>query len=218
MFESNLKLRKSPTVLIYLACVIFISSCVATRTPQQELALKLQQGKITEDTSYIYSLPYEEGKKFWVVQGYFSTLSHKNRAALDFKMKRGTPITAARNGVVVSVKEDGKRGGWNRKYRQDGNRVIIQHEDGTRAGYWHLQHNGALVNPGDKVEQGQVIGLSGKTGLALFPHLHFLVWTNRDGQWKQVPTRFKTARGDRYLKPLKCFKRPQKQKEYASTR
>ena len=217
MVGRNWKLKNPPAVLIYLASIFLMSSCVATRTPQQELALKLQQGKITEDTSYVYSLPFEEGKKFWLVQGYFSVLSHKNRAALDFKMKKGTPITAARNGIVVSVKEDGKKGGWNRKYRKDGNRVIIQHPDGTRAGYWHLQYDGAYVNPGDTVEHGQVICLSCKTGLALFPHLHFLVWTNRDGQWKQVPTRFKTSRGNRYLKPFKCFKKPVKHKEYIST-
>ena len=217
MFDSGWKLRNLSTSLFLLVCYFSISGCAATRSPQQEIALKLQQGKLTEDTSYVYSLPFEEGKKFWLVQGYFSVLSHKNRAALDFKMKKGTPVTAARNGIIISVKEDGKKGGWNRKYRKEGNRVVIQHEDGTRAGYWHLQYNGVHVNTGDTVKQGQVIGLSGKTGLALFPHLHFLVWTNRDGQWKQVPTRFKTSRGNRYLKPLKCFRKPTRQKEYIST-
>lgn len=209
---------KTHITLILLTIIYLATGCVATRNPQQRTALKLQRGKITEDTSYLYSLPYKEGEKFLLVQGYFSILSHKNRAALDFKMKKGTPITAARNGVVTRVKQDGKKGGWSRKYRQDGNMIIIQHEDGSRAGYWHLQHNGALVNVGDTVEQGQEIGLSGKTGLALFPHLHFLVWTNRDGQWKQVPTRFNTSKGDRYLKPFRFFKRPVSEKEYFSTR
>lgn len=209
---------KTYITLILLTIIYLATGCVATRNPQQRTALKLQRGKITEDTSYLYSLPYKEGEKFLLVQGYFSILSHKNRAALDFKMKKGTPITAARNGVVTRVKQDGKKGGWSRKYRQDGNMIIIQHEDGSRAGYWHLQHNGALVNVGDTVEQGQEIGLSGKTGLALFPHLHFLVWTNRDGQWKQVPTRFNTSKGDRYLKPFRFFKRPASEKEYFSTR
>ena len=209
---------KTHITLILITIIYLATGCVATRNPQQRTALKLQRGKITEDTSYLYSLPYKEGEKFLLVQGYFSILSHKNRAALDFKMKKGTPITAARNGVVTRVKQDGKKGGWSRKYRQDGNMIIIQHEDGSRAGYWHLQHNGALVNVGDTVEQGQEIGLSGKTGLALFPHLHFLVWTNRDGQWKQVPTRFNTSKGDRYLKPFRFFKRPVSEKEYFSTR
>ena len=209
---------KTHITLILITIIYLATGCVDTRNPQQRTALKLQRGKITEDTSYLYSLPYKEGEKFLLVQGYFSILSHKNRAALDFKMKKGTPITAARNGVVTRVKQDGKKGGWSRKYRQDGNMIIIQHEDGSRAGYWHLQHNGALVNVGDTVEQGQEIGLSGKTGLALFPHLHFLVWTNRDGQWKQVPTRFNTSKGDRYLKPFRFFKRPVSEKEYFSTR
>jgi murein DD-endopeptidase MepM/ murein hydrolase activator NlpD len=38
------------------------------------------------------------------------TFSHKERAALDFKMKRGTKILAARDGVVVRIKEDGQQG------------------------------------------------------------------------------------------------------------
>ncbi len=216
IFESR-KMKTNISLSLFL--LIFLATgCVATHTPQQRAALKLQRGKITEDTSYLYSLPYKEGEKHLVVQGYFSVLSHKNRAALDFKMKVGTPITAARNGVVTRVKQDGKKGGWRRKYRKDGNMVIIQHDDGTRAGYWHLQHNGALVEVGDTVKQGQEIALSGKTGLALFPHLHFLVWNNRGGQWKQVPTRFKTAKGERYLKPFKYFRNPVSEKEYISTR
>ena len=54
--------------------------------------------------------------------------------------------------------------------------IVIQHPDGSRAGYWHLQKDGALVNVGDTVSKGQVIGLSGKTGYAFQPHLHFIVW------------------------------------------
>jgi hypothetical protein len=68
----------------------------------------LQKGIIRDDTSYIYSLPFEEGKSFRVIQGYFSRFTHKERAALDFNMNRGTNITAAREGIVVRVKEDGK--------------------------------------------------------------------------------------------------------------
>ena len=50
-------------------------------------------------------------------------------------MNRGTKITAARDGVVVRVKEDSDKGGWSKKYRLSGNNVVIQHADGTRAGY-----------------------------------------------------------------------------------
>jgi murein DD-endopeptidase MepM/ murein hydrolase activator NlpD len=156
----------------------------------------------------VYALPYEEGSSYRLVQGYFGPFSHQERAALDFKMPRGTKILAAREGVVVRVKEDGEKGGWNRKYRSQGNNIVIQHPDGSRAGYWHLQKDGALVNVGDKVTKGQVIALSGKTGYAAMPHLHFLVWTSRNGNWQQVPTRFKTGSGPVYLKTWKKYKAP----------
>ena len=121
---------------------------------------------------------------------------------------RGTKITAARDGVVTRVKEDGILGGWSRKYRSHGNNIIIQHPHGSRAGYWHLQHNGALVNVGDTVRKGQVIALSGKTGYAAIPHLHFLVWTfDNNRQWRQVATRFETSKGIRYLRSWKKYRK-----------
>jgi murein DD-endopeptidase MepM/ murein hydrolase activator NlpD len=169
----------------------------------------LQKGIIKDDTSYVYELPYEEGKSHLLAQGYFSRFSHKERAALDFKMKRGTKICAARDGIVIRVKEDGDRGGWNRKYRPYGNNIVIQHADSSRAGYWHLQKDGALVKVGDTVKKGQVIGLSGKTGYALFPHLHFIVWDfDANGNWKQVATRFQTRKGVKYVKPIRRYRKP----------
>lgn len=170
---------------------------------------QLQKGIITDDTSYVYTLPYEAGKKYRIVQGYFGAYSHKERAALDFKMKRGTNIAAIRDGVVVRVKEDGDKGGWAKKYRPYGNNVVIQHSDGSRAGYWHLQKDGALVNVGDTVKQGQIIALSGKTGYAAMPHLHLLVWVyDKNGRWQQVATRFQTSKGIKYLRSLKRYRKP----------
>jgi murein DD-endopeptidase MepM/ murein hydrolase activator NlpD len=124
-------------------------------------------------------------------------------------MKRGTTVLAARGGVVIRVKEDGNKGGWNRKYRPYGNNIIIEHADGSRAGYWHLQHNGALVHVGDTVKQGQPIAKSGKTGYAFTPHLHFLVWQyDENRKWKQIATRFKTSKGIQYLRGWKKYKSP----------
>ncbi|MEO5564325.1 MAG: M23 family metallopeptidase, partial [Chitinophagaceae bacterium] len=132
--------------------------------------------------------------------------SHKERAALDFKMKRGTKICAAREGIVTRAKEDGDRGGWNKKYRSYGNNIVIEHADGSRAGYWHIQKDGALVNVGDTVKKGQVIALSGKTGYAFMPHLHFLVWTSGSGRWRQIPTRFRTSKGPKYLRSWRKYR------------
>lgn len=194
--------------LFFVIWFMFLTGCVsrAGNDPQRITGRLLQKGKIKEDTSFIYSLPYQKGTSHLLVQGYFSSFSHKNRAALDFKMKQGTKICAARNGVVIRLEERNNKGGGNIKYRQYANLVVIEHADGTKAGYWHLQQNGVLVNLGDNVKQGQVIALSGKTGYSAFPHLHFLVWTNKDGSWQQVPTRFMTLRGPRYLRPFRWWR------------
>jgi murein DD-endopeptidase MepM/ murein hydrolase activator NlpD len=196
----------------FFALVFFVFAvpdigCSISKDPMRLTIRQLQNGTIKEDTSYVYHLPYASNTTHKLVQGYFSHFSHKNRAALDFKMKRGTPVFAARNGVVIRVKEDGAKGGWNKKYRQDGNFIVIKHIDGSSAGYWHLQQNGALVNLGDTIAQGQQIAISGKTGYALFPHLHFLVWRNdKDGHWQQLATRFKTSNGNVYLRPLRKYR------------
>lgn len=193
-------------VKLLFVFAIALTGCVASKDPQRKAARDLQKGRGTDSTSFVYELPYKTGSSHLVVQGYYSAYSHKNRAAIDFKMKKGTKITAARSGIVVRLKEDSNEGGLNKKYRQSANLLVIQHDDGTRAGYWHLQQNGVLLNLGDTVKQGQVIALSGKTGYAALPHLHFLVWTNKNGQWQQVPTRFQTATGNKYLRPFKSYK------------
>lgn len=189
--------------------LFLFTGCSVSKNPLRKEVKLLQNGGAKDDTSYVYALPFEERTKFRVIQGYFSHFTHKERAALDFNMKRGTKIAAARDGLVVRAKEDGTKGGLNKKYRPDGNNIVIQHADGSRAGYWHLQHNGALVNVGDTVKKGQVIALSGKTGYAAVPHLHFLVWRfDVKGQWQQVATRFQTSKGIKFLRGWKKYKRP----------
>ncbi len=189
--------------------LLTLAACRVSQNPLRRETRLLQRGRIRDDSSFVYDLPYQAGRSHWLVQGYFSHFSHRERAALDFRMKKGTPVCAARGGVVVRLKEDGTRGGWSRRFRPDGNFVVIQHEDGTRAGYWHLQHNGVQVQLGDTVRRGQVIAYSGRTGYAAFPHLHFLVWNiDSQGHWSQVPTRFRTCRGNQYLRPLKWYRHP----------
>ena len=184
----------------------FLASCAVSNNPQRKEIKQLQKGNIKDDTSFVYSLPFESDKSHLIVQGYFGVFSHKERAALDFKMKRGTNILAVRDGVVTRVKEDGSKGGWNKKYRSQGNNIVIQHSDNSRSGYWHLQKDGALVKVGDTVRQGQIIGLSGKTGYAALPHLHFIVWKSDSRGWQQVATRFQTSKGIKYLRPWKWYK------------
>ena len=116
-------------VLIFCCC---LAGCAVSNNPLRKEIKQLQKGIIKDDTSVVYSLPFESKRSHLIVQGYFGILSHKERAALDFKMKRGTNILAVRDGIVIRVKEDGSKGGWNKKYRSEGNNIVIQHSDNSR--------------------------------------------------------------------------------------
>lgn len=189
--------------------IIFLLSVSVYAISQSAYSNKdLKEGKFIDDTSFIYSLPFEEGKSFFLVQGYETNFSHKNLKALDFKMKKGSKICAARGGVVSSVEEGYSKGGLKNEYLVLGNYISIKHDDGSIANYWHLKKDGALVNIGDTVKQGQTIGLSGNTGYSAFPHLHFeVVGYNDAGVYGQLPTRFQTKKGVQYLRPGKFYRK-----------
>ena len=190
-------------LILSLCCALWLGAFSQTNSiPARELK---EYG--ADDKSFAYSLPYEKGRCYLLVQAYQSKfLSHKGEFALDFKMRKGSKICAARGGVVVAVREDSKKGGLKMKYLSEGNHVVIKHDDGSYGNYWHLKPHGALVNIGDTVQQGQVIGLAGKTGYAAFSHLHFEVTTVFTTGNHQVPTKFVTTRGNRYLRPLHWYK------------
>ena len=158
--------------------------------------------------NYVYMLPYERGTMHRVAQGYESLFSHYGDYAIDFKMKRGTKVLAARSGVVVFVKQSDVRGGVGKKYVGTGNGITVLHSDGTYAHYWHLQHNGAFVSVADSVQQGQIIGLSGDTGFSAFPHLHFEVTRSLQKSKDDFPVLFLTKKGPKFLQPLRRYKAP----------
>ncbi len=121
-----------------------------------------------------YVLPYPVGKAYDTeltnCTKSFHSEGQPDQFAYDFNMDVGTLITASRGGKVVFVKESG---GLNGNFPN--NYVVIDHGDDTFAIYMHLKYNGALVKINDIVKQGDSIGLSGQTGLAGYPHLHFIV-------------------------------------------
>jgi murein DD-endopeptidase MepM/ murein hydrolase activator NlpD len=160
----------------------------------------------SRDSSYVYRLPYEKGRSHLLVQGYNSLFSHRGRLALDFKMKKGTVIMAAREGVVTRIVQHYKNGGVGKRFAGKANLIVISHDDGTQAYYGHIRYNGSLVHVGDSIQQGQVIGYSGSTGFSAFPHLHFSVWQTTSVGRKQLPTRFLTGHGPLYLKPGNWYK------------
>lgn len=181
---------------------VLTSTAAAAQAPPSASIRAMKGGKVENDNSYVYLLPWAEGKKYFLIQGWHSAYSHKGEFALDFKMKPGTTICAAREGIVESVREDSDKGGTKPENLSDGNYIIIRHNDGSSAHYWHLQKDGVLVNEGDTVQRGQAIGRSGNTGYSAFPHLHFEVVM----QGKQIPARFLTRRGVRYIRPGHFYK------------
>lgn len=87
----------------------------------------------------------------------------------------GQEIIAPADGVVVYAVDgvhDNKPGEMNRMY-VPGNLVIIKHADGERSLFAHFKQNSIRVKVGDKIKQGQIIGMCGNSGNSSEPHLHF---------------------------------------------
>lgn len=107
--------------------------------------------------------PYGDGHFIWPVQtGAISQGFRAGHRALDIAAPLGAPVYAADNGIVL------KSG-----YSQDGygGRVIIDHQIDYITLYAHLSQ--ALVQAGDVVQKGQLIGYVGSTGNSTGPHVHF---------------------------------------------
>jgi murein DD-endopeptidase MepM/ murein hydrolase activator NlpD len=92
-------------------------------------------------------------------------------AGIDLAADEGTPIHAAASGTVLVA-------GW--VYAGYGISVMIDH-GGVQTHYAHQSRT--IVQPGQKVKAGQVIGYEGSTGDSTGPHLHFEV---HQGLWKQI--------------------------------
>ncbi len=141
-----------------------------------------------------YVLPFAPGDRYTLTQGNCGAASHGGRFsyAFDFEMPTGTPVIAARDGVVYSVRDDRPDGSGQ---VGDENFVIVAHDDGEYSRYIHLTTAGALVRKGQAVTRGDTIALSGHSGRSAFPHLHFDVSRScRSGSCRTVPTAFLNAR------------------------
>ncbi|PJZ80249.1 M23 family metallopeptidase [Leptospira meyeri] len=147
----------------------------------------------------VYDLPFEKGMKVRVYQGYKGTKSHQgdNRYSIDFGLKEGDLITAARDGVVIDTEQKNNEGGFEIKYIHSANYVKILHDDGTIGQYAHLRYMGVLVKRGQRVSSGSPLGYAGSTGFSDGPHLHFEVYKPTPHlRKKTIPTKFHTESSD----------------------
>ena len=150
------------------------------------------------DEDLLYRLPYETGKSYYVLQGYGARMSHTGpeQYTVDFNMREGTPVHAARGGIVARTEGSHSKGCWRSGCGKYANYIVILHDDWTTGEYYHLQKHGVLVEVGDRVVAGQQIGLSGNTGNTTMPHLHFGVYRATPwGKFQSIPVQFNSADG-----------------------
>jgi len=87
---------------------------------------------------------------------------------LDFLSRKGDPVLSTADGKVVFV---GRKGDY-------GKTVILKHGGKYQTLYAHLSKYAKAVRKGRWVQQGQIIGYVGSTGLSTGPHLHYELWRN----------------------------------------
>ena len=174
-------------------------------------AYTMGSSRAVHDDRYEYSLPYQPGKSHRVSQADDGAFSHSGpeRHAVDWEMPEGTPVLAARDGVVVDTKDDSDSGGPDRSFQAVANYILIQHPDGTIGNYAHLLQHGVKVSVGQRIRAGELIGLSGNTGFSSGPHLHFSVFKTRNGHEREsIPIHFRTESGSETLVSGRAYKAP----------
>ena len=97
---------------------------------------------------------------------------HTSACSIDWALPVGSNLTAAKDGVVSIANKSGFGGGY-------GLYVVINHADGSKTLYGHMSR--VDVSVGDRVAQGQSIGLSGNTGKSTGPHIHFTIFNDPSG-------------------------------------
>lgn len=147
----------------------------------------------------VYSLPLPDDSGWQLGQAFHGGFSHtdeQNLYAVDLIVRPGTPVLAARSGVVMQVESAFDKAGLDaKKYAERANLIRILHDDGSMAVYAHLAENGSYVRVGQKVSLGQQIGVSGNTGFSSGPHLHFCLQINTGLRLVSIPFRMVSGRG-----------------------
>ena len=131
---------------------------------QTEEQMKPQINNVPSESGFMWPLPGH-----YTLSSLFGSRIHpitgrpNNHTGIDIPAPGGTPIVAAKSGVVTKSLHKGSYGSY----------VVISHSDGTSTLYAHMSSR--AVSQGQTVKQGQVIGYVGHTGSATGDHLHYEV-------------------------------------------
>ncbi|MFE6761095.1 peptidoglycan DD-metalloendopeptidase family protein [Streptomyces sp. NPDC057689] len=135
---------------------------VETKTEAQTEAKTEAPATQDNASGYVHPVPGNHTTAYRASGANWSSGSH---TGIDFPVATGTSVKAITSGTVVTA-------GWGGAY---GNQVVIKHADGHYSQYGHM--SSLSVSAGQTVTAGQQVGLSGATGNATGPHLHFEVRT-----------------------------------------
>ncbi len=137
------------------------------------LKLKLLGDSLGDRSNAIPSIQPVLNKQLTLLTAGYGTILNpfyrtpKSHQGVDYTVAEGSSIFATADGVVKEISD---------KNSTLGKTVVIDHGNGYRTSYSHLMS--VLVRPGQKVQRGDVIALSGNSGLSLAPHLHYEVRYN----------------------------------------
>jgi len=110
-----------------------------------------------------YPVPYRITSRFTSRRFHPVLKRYRAHEGIDYGAPAGAPVEATASGTVTRA---GFSGGYGRL-------VELRHPQGIRTRYAHLRSIAPDVRPGAHVEQGQIIGRVGSSGLATGPHLHY---------------------------------------------
>ena len=136
---------------------------------QRELVARLKRMADRLDLAYRGRFAWPERGDFFVTQEFGWTNFNHNHTGMDLAYRNGCggPIYAAGDGMVLADDRP------NLAYGDTAIGVVIGHSQRLQTWYWHLSRE--VVEVGQEVEVGDLIGYEGATGFATGCHLHFQV-------------------------------------------
>jgi murein DD-endopeptidase len=174
-------------IIVFAICAIasasFATSAQISNPPVFALPIKCTIGEDCYIMHYVDLDPGREPVDFGCGRQTYAHHDGTDFGIADFEsMKRDVPVMAAAYGIVLRVRDNvadqlitdqTERVGV--QNIECGNGIVIDHGNGWQTQYCHLRKGSVAVKKGDKVNQGNILGMVGTSGLASFPHLHFTV-------------------------------------------